>query len=102
MIPVIENNLTELKHLCQSHKVKSMALFGSAANGVYGEASDIDLLVQFIPELDILDYADNYFQFLEKLEQLLGKKIDLVNVASIKNPVLKSEVDRSKIELYAA
>ena len=53
-------------------------------------------------ELDVLNYADNYFSFLEELENLLGKKIDLVSKNSLKNPILIEEIDRSKVNLYAA
>lgn len=48
------------------------------------ENSDIDFLVQFSDDIDVLDYADNYFSFLEKLESLMGKKIDLVSKKSLK------------------
>jgi predicted nucleotidyltransferase len=66
------------------------------------ENSDIDFLVQFSEEIEVLDYADNYFSFLEKLENLMGKKIDLVSKKSLKNPILIEEIDRSKVDLYAA
>jgi predicted nucleotidyltransferase len=49
-----------------------------------------------------LDYADNCFSLLEKLQNLLGKKIDLVSQKSLKNPVLIEEITRSKVDLYAA
>jgi predicted nucleotidyltransferase len=82
--------------------VKSIALFGSAAKDSMNENSDIDFLVQFSEEIEVLDYADNYFSFLEKLENLMGKKIDLVSKKSLKNPILIEEIDRSKVDLYAA
>lgn len=82
------------------HRVKSIALFGSAAKDSMHENSDIDFLVQFSDEIDVLDYADNYFSFLEKLENLIGKKVDLVSKKSLKNPVLIEEIDRSKVDLY--
>ncbi|WP_158857103.1 nucleotidyltransferase family protein [Lunatibacter salilacus] len=102
MIQIIKERLNEIIALCKVHKVKSIALFGSAAKDLMNETSDIDLLVQFSEEIEVLDYADNYFSFLEKLENLTGKKIDLVSRKSLKNPVLIEEIDRSKIVLYAA
>lgn len=98
----IEEKLQDIVALCLEHRVKSIALFGSAATDTMHENSDIDFLVQFSDEIDVLDYADNYFSFLEKMEKLLGRKIDLVSQKSLKNPVLIEEIDRSKIELYAA
>jgi len=58
--------------------------------------------VPFSNEIDMLDYADNYFEFLKQLEILTGKKVDLVSKKSLKNPILIDEIERSKVELYAA
>jgi predicted nucleotidyltransferase len=92
MIKLIEDKINEIVAICKTHHVISIALFGSAAKGLMNENSDIDFLVQFSDDIDVLDYADNYFSILEKL----------VSRKSIKNPILKEEIDRSKVELYAA
>lgn len=102
MTKLIEDKLNDIIALCREHRVKSIALFGSAANNSMNEKSDIDLLVQFSDDIDVLDYADNYFSLLEKLEKLMCKKVDLVSRKSLKNPVLIEAIDRSKVDLYAA
>ena len=102
MIKLIEDKIPELIALCKTHRVESFAIFGSAAKDAMHEDSDLDFLVQFSDEIDVLDYADNYFEFLKQLETLTGKKVDLVSKKSLKNPILISEIERSKIELYAA
>lgn len=102
MIKQIEDKLQDIIRLCKLHGVNSIAIFGSAANNTMKESSDIDFLVQFSESIDVLEYADNYFSLLEKLEKLMGKKIDLVSKKSLKNPILIEEIDRSKVELYAA
>lgn len=101
MNKLIEDKIDEIITLCKKHNVTSIALFGSAANNTMTNDSDIDFLVQFSDSLDVLDYADNYFLFLNGLELITGKKIDLISVKSLKNPILKEEINRSKIELYA-
>lgn len=88
--------------LCKEHKVVSFALFGSAAKNEMHADSDLDFLVQFSEDIDVLDYADNYFSFLEELEKLTGKKVDLVSIKSLKNPILREDIERTKIHLYAA
>jgi uncharacterized protein len=88
--------------LCKEHHVDYIALFGSAAKNMMHQDSDVDFLVRFSDELDVLDYADNYFSLKEKLENLLGKKVDLVSQKSLKNPVLIENIDESKVVLYAA
>lgn len=102
MIKLIEEKLNDIISLCKKHHVKSISLFGSAAKGTMHDNSDIDFLVQFSNDIDVLDYADNYFLFLEKLENLIGKKIDLVSKKSLRNPILIDEIDSSKVDLYAA
>ena len=102
MIKYIQERLNEIAILCKSHQVSSISLFGSAANETMNEHSDIDLLVEFSEDLDVLEYADNYFSLLEKLEALLGKPVDLVSRKSLTNPILMQEINRSKVALYAA
>jgi predicted nucleotidyltransferase len=102
MIKLVEDKLNDIIALCKVHQVKSIALFGSTAKETMHKNSDIDFLVQFSDEIELLNYADNYFSLLEKLENLMGRKIDLVSRKSLKNPVLIEEIDRSKVDLYAA
>ncbi|WP_262890050.1 nucleotidyltransferase family protein [Psychroflexus salis] len=88
--------------VCKKHQVKSIALFGSAAKGTVNTKSDFDLLVEFSSELEVLDYANNYFSLLDALEKILERKVDLVSVKSLKNPVLLEEINKYKVNLYAA
>lgn len=99
---LIKENIDAIIALCKGHKVSSIALFGSAARNNMTAHSDLDFVVQFSSDLELLDYADNYFSFLEGLEQITGRKVDLISSKAIKNPILKAEIDRSKIDLYAA
>ena len=101
MIKLIEDRIIEIIALSKKHRVNSIALFGSAAKDLMHNNSDVDFLVQFSEEIDVLDYADNYFSFLEKLEELIGKKIDLISKKALKNPILIKEINRSKVEIYA-
>lgn|SRR5690554_3445176 len=102
MDDLIKNNLDAIIAACKKHQVKSISLFGSAAKDTMHEESDIDLLVEFSKDIDVLDYADNYFSLLEQLQDILKRKVDLVSSKSLKNPILKEVVSRSKIDLYAA
>ena len=102
MLKLIEDRITEIISLCKSHYVISIALFGSAAKGSMHEESDVDFLVQFSEDLDVLDYADNYFSLLDNLEKIVGKKVDLISIKSLKNQILIEDIERSKVVLYAA
>lgn len=96
---IIEKNIASLINLCKLHKVKELYLFGSILTSEFNKDSDIDMVVQF-DKVDILEYADNYFDFKEKLERLLGREIDLIENQAIRNPIFRKIVDRDKKIVY--
>lgn len=102
MNALIQNKLDEIIDVCKQHNVRALSLFGSAAKDTMRDDSDIDLLVEFSNDIDVLEYADNYFSLLEQLQTILNRKVDLLSSKSIKNTVLKEDIDRSKVNLYAA
>lgn len=102
MNDLIQNNLGAIISACKKHHVEAISLFGSAAKNTMHTESDIDFLVYFSSEIDVLDYADNYFSLLDQLQEILNRKVDLVFRKSLKNPVLIEEVHQSKIDLYVA
>ena len=57
----------ELNELCRTHKVKNLYAFGSALTDNFNSLSDVDLIVSF-QQVDLLDYADNYFDFKFSLD----------------------------------
>ncbi len=79
-----------------------MYLFGSAAKGNFTKDSDLDFLVQFSDKVGVLDYADNFFSLVEALEALFERRVDLLTISSLKNPILKEEIEKTKVMLYAA
>ncbi len=96
---IIEKNIDSLIRLCKQHKVKELYIFGSILTSKFNKDSDIDMLVQF-DNVDILEYADNYFDFKEKLENLLGREIDLLENQAIRNPIFRKILDREKKIVY--
>lgn len=101
MQQIIKDKLDALKELCILYDVKSMYLFGSAANKEFNEKSDIDILVSF-KEISVEKYTDNYFDLHYKLEELFGRKIDLLTENSLSNPYLIESIEETKQLLYAA
>ena len=102
MIDLVKNHLTELKVVFAEHKVLSAEIFGSAATSNFTNESDIDILVTFNDDIELLDYADNYFELKEKLENIFQRNVDLVSSRSLKNPILIESINKSKVSLYAA
>ena len=96
---IIERNIDTLIKLCKQHKVKELYIFGSILTQRFNDTSDIDFLVQF-ENIDILDYFDNYMDFKEKLEKLLGRQVDLLENQAIRNPIFRKVLDRDKKLVY--
>lgn len=90
-----------LKTLCEKHKVKKLYVFGSVNTNSFKNGSDIDFLVQF-GDVDLTDYFDNYLEFKESLEELFHRKVDLVEIQTIKNPILKKSINQSKKIIYGS
>jgi predicted nucleotidyltransferase len=100
MDAVLTAKLPEVKKLMRSHGVEACYLFGSAVRGNIQRESDYDLLVRFSEGVPVLQYADNYFDLLEKLGTLLGRPIDLVTERSLRNPILIEEIRNTRVPIY--
>jgi len=88
--------------LCIKHNVKLLFAFGSVIRDDFDENnSDIDLIVDINIENPI-EKGEHLMQFWSELEQLFHKKVDLLSSNSIKNPILKQEIENSKKLIYAA
>lgn len=85
--------------LCKAHKVKSLYAFGSVLTDGFNKDSDIDLIVDFAT-IEVLDYADNYFDFKFSLQDILKRPIDLLEEKAIKNPYFKNSVNQQKQLIY--
>jgi predicted nucleotidyltransferase len=89
----------EINALCANHKVKSLYAFGSVLTPNFNTNSDIDLIVDF-KEIDVKDYADNYFDFKFSLQDILNRPVDLLEDQAIKNPCFKKELFKKKVTDY--
>jgi len=67
--------LVENKQKIRSFGVLRLGIFGSFTTGALNKDSDIDLLVEFDPQQK--NY-DNFMDLSFYLEDLLGRKIDMV------------------------
>ena len=102
MIALIEQHRPEVAGLCSRFGVQSLEVFGSAANGAFDPArSDIDFLVEFRHD-DADSLFHRYFGLQEALEQLFGRKIDLVTASALKNPYFIAAVNQSRQSVYAS
>lgn len=96
---IIQEHTDEINSLCQSHKVKQLYAFGSVLTDKFNTNSDIDLIVDFL-QLDLLEYADNYFDLKFALEKVFKRKIDLLEEKAIRNPFFKQALKEQRQLLY--
>ena len=89
----------DIVSLCETHKVKSLYAFGSVLTEKFNKESDIDLIVDFA-NIDVEDYADNYFDFKFSLQNILNRSIDLLEEKAIKNPYLKQAINQHRQLIY--
>jgi predicted nucleotidyltransferase len=96
---IVEQNIKTVSELCKQHKVRNMYLFGSVLTKKNSPDSDIDFLVNF-GRVSLPRYFDNYMEFKDELEQLFNRPVDLVEEKTVKNPVLRRSIERSKKLIY--
>lgn len=65
-------------YLASEFGVKRIGLFGSYAQGVPTETSDVDIVVEFDRPVGF-----RFVEFAEYLEHLLGKSVDVLTTAGI-------------------
>lgn len=99
MITLDEYSLA-IQQLCVSHKVKTLYAFGSVLSENFNHSSDVDLVVDF-ENLDIHEYADNYFDLKFSLQEVLKRPIDLLEEKAIRNPFFRKILDIQKKLIYA-
>jgi len=78
-------------------QIKSLAIFGSYLKGQMDESSDIDLLVEFLPDARI-----GLFEFVgikEHFSSVLGIEVDLVTPAAL-SKYFREEVFRQAEPIY--
>jgi predicted nucleotidyltransferase len=102
MQSLVAERTQQVAALCRRFQVRRLDLFGSAATESFDpRSSDLDFLVEF-NELEPGQYADAYFGLLAGLEELFGRRIDLVTSSAVRNPYLLRSITASKTALYAA
>ena len=89
----------EIAEICRRYDVKELAVFGSAARGEMRPDSDIDLLVDFLPQARVSLLRHTAAE--RELTALLGRKVDLVSKRALKDAVRDEVLPQARI-IYAA
>lgn len=92
-------NIDKIAALCRKYKVAKLWVFGSILTPHFNDDSDVDFSVIFHYD-QIQDLFLTFFDFIDELQQLLGRKIDLVDETAVKNSYFREELDRTKLLIY--
>lgn len=85
--------------ICKRYGVQKLSLFGSAIQGNFQPSSDVDLLVEFLPDQQV-----GYFKLAElglELEAAIGRKVDLKTPGELSR-YFRDQVMREAVVQYAA
>jgi len=93
--PLIMSQALKIRELAQKHKVERIRLFGSVARGDDNPNSDIDFLVTFQNDYDLMD---DRLALNVELEELFNRKVDLI-VENELNKDIASSVLQDAIEI---
>jgi predicted nucleotidyltransferase len=80
-------NINIINYL-KPYNPERIGIFGSFARREETETSDIDILVKFRKTISLLDLV----RIHRELSQILGRKVDLITEASLKNERLKNYI----------
>lgn len=100
---LIEMNIDKIIALCRKYKVARLWVFGSILTPRFNDNSDVDFSVDFDSDSikrEGLDWADVFFDFMHELEDLFGRRIDLVCDDAVTNKIFREELDSTKRLIY--
>ena len=101
-LPSVDVLRAVVRSVCESHPVARVEVFGSIAQGTARAGSDVDLLVEFLP-----DATPGLFEMgslKEDLEERLGCRVDLLSrraVEKSRNAIRRRAILANPLTIYA-
>lgn len=95
---LLHQNRAALGHLLAANRVSRLYAFGSSVTGGFTKDSDVDVLVEVeAPDEEAGALLINVWN---GLEDILQRPVDLLTEASLRNPYLRAEIERTKQLIY--
>ena len=98
--PGIEFPEAALADICRRYKIQELMIFGSAARGEMRPDSDVDLLVEFMPDAAMTLFKR--FDVEQELANLIGRKVDLGSKKTLRPRILREDRLKDARVIYAA
>ncbi len=97
---LIEMNIDKIVALCRKYKVAKLWVFGSILTDRFNDESDVDFSVIFHYD-QIHDLFEVFFDFIEELQRLLGRRVDMVDETAVRNQYFRKELDSTKRLIFS-
>lgn len=96
----IEIPVEKLILIAKRHDLKELALFGSVLTDKFGSESDVDVLIEFLPNVraslfDLVEIKD-------ELESIFKRKVDVIEKTGLRNPFRRRAILENREVMYAA
>ncbi len=93
--------LPEVIAIFKKHKIKNAYFFGSVLTDKFNDKSDLDILINFIPEItDPLEKGELMWNMQFEIEDTFARKVDLLQETTPKNPYFIKELQETKQLIY--
>jgi hypothetical protein len=96
---LITDNIDKLRTLCGKYKVSKLYVFGSVLTNRFNDNSDLDLSVVF-NDAEIDDMFIHFFDFVDELQTLFNRKVDLIDESAITNQIFRRNLNNTKQLIY--
>jgi predicted nucleotidyltransferase len=89
-----------IEQLCALHHVLRLEVFGSAVSAPPSHPpNDYDFIVE-LADSQGASKARRWIAFAQALEDTLGKPVDLISLAAVRNPYMAQQIQANSIPLY--
>ena len=93
----LENFKIRVQTVCRELALRRLDLIGSATRDDFSDESDVDVLVTFASDENLFE---RYFALKTRLEEIFGRKVDVIEERAIRNPFFKQAVEKDRIKIY--
>jgi len=102
MNPSLDEIRSAVHDVCTNKPVARVDLFGSVARGTAQAGSDVDLLIEFLPEADVGLFEMGALK--EDFEERLGCRVDVVSRRAVernRNLIRRRAILRHPVPLFS-
>jgi len=93
--------LPQVIEIFKKHNIKNAYFFGSILTDKFNDKSDLDILINFKPEItDPLKKGELMWDLQFEIEDTFNRKVDLLQETTPKNPYFIKELQETKELIY--